>query len=86
MINFINKIKTTFKNLDKKTLKIMLNGLKFCFLFLMFSILILFTYLFFVNNVFVYQIGILLFELSLYLGIDFIVVGIVVDTVQKQMM
>ena len=86
MISFIKKIKSLFENIDKKDLKIMINGLKLCFLILLVSMLILITYLFFINNVFVYQIGILVFQLSLYFAIDCIVAGLVVDTIQKQIM
>ena len=86
MIKFIHKIKELFYNIDKKDLKIMCNGLKFCFLILLTSIAILVTYLFFSNNIFIYEIGILIFQLSLYFAIDFIVAGIVVDTIQKQIM
>lgn len=85
-MNFIHKIKDVFSNIDKKDLKIMRNGLKFCFLILLSSIAILVTYLFFINTAFVYQIGILVFQISLYLAIDFVVAGIVVDTIQKQIM
>jgi len=86
MINFIHKIKNIFDNIDKKDLKIMRNGLKFCFLILLISIVILVTYLFFMNSIFIYEIGILIFQLSLYFAIDFIVAGIVVDTIQKQIL
>ena len=85
-MNFIHKIKEVFDNIDKKDLKIMRNGLKFCFLILLISVTMLITYLFFINNIFVYEIGILVFQLSLYFAIDFIVAGIVIDTIQKQIM
>lgn len=84
MIEFINKIKEIFNNLDKKDLKIMKKGLIFCSLILLISMAILVTYLFFMKNIFIYEIGILFFQLSLYFAIDFIVAGIVVDTIQKQ--
>ena len=86
MIHLIDKLKNMFYNIDKKDITIMKNGLKFCFLILVISIIILLTYLFFVKNIFIYQIGILVFQLSLYFAIDFIVAGIVVDTIQKQIM
>lgn len=86
MIKIIEKLKALFKDIDKKDLKIMRNGLKFCFFILIISISILFTYLFFINDFFVYQVGIMMFQLSLYFGIDFIVAGLVVDTIQKQIM
>lgn len=84
-MNFIYIIKDLFLNIDKKDLKIMRTGLKFCFLILLTSMIILLTYLFFMNSVFIYEIGILVFQLSLYFAIDFIVAGIVVDTIQKQL-
>ncbi|MCI9063984.1 MAG: hypothetical protein HFJ17_05230 [Clostridia bacterium] len=86
MMNFINKIKSLFENIDKKDLKIMCNGLKFCFFILLFSIGMLLTYLLFTKNVFTYQIGILVFQLSLYFAIDFIVAGIVVDRIQREIL
>ena len=85
-MDFIHKIKTIFDNLDKKDLKIMCTGLKFCFLVLLISIAILITYLFFIKTIIVYEFGILFFRLSLYFAIDFIVAGIVVDTIRKQIM
>ena len=84
MVDLIDKLKSMFKNIDKKALKLMKNGLKFCFLILLISIIILLTYLFVTKNIFVYQIGILIFQLILYFSIDFIVAGLVVDTIQKQ--
>ena len=75
-----------FKNTNKKDIQIMKMGLKFCFLILVISIIILLTYLIFIKDFFVYQIGILVFQLSLYFAIDFIVAGLVVDTIQKQIM
>ncbi len=87
LINFcFKKIKNNFKKLDKKIIKIMQNGLKFCFILLMLSISVLTTYLFFIHNTLIYQIGILIFELSLYLSADFIVSGIAVDTIRKQIL
>ncbi len=83
--NFIDKVKDLFKNLDKKIIKIMRNGLKFSFAILLASMAILLTYLFFVHNNLVYQIGILVFQISLYIGIDFVVSGIAVDTIKKQL-
>ena len=86
MIHIINKLKDTFENIDKKNLNIMKKGLKFCFGILILSISILLTYLIFVKHIFVYQLGLLVFELSLYFAIDFIVAGVVVDTIRKQIM
>lgn len=86
-INFtaiFEKIKNIFKCLDEKIIKIMKNGLKFSFSILIISTIILITYLFFVHNNLIYQIGILVFQISIYIGIDFIVSGIAVDSIKKQ--
>ncbi len=80
------KIKCIFGNLDKKVLKIMKNGLKFSFLVLLFSMAILITYLFFVHNNLIYQIGLLVFQLALYFAFDFVISGIAVDSIKKQLM
>ena len=79
-----NKIKDIFKNLEKKTLKIMKIGLNFSLLTAVFSAIILITYLFFVHNFILYQVGLLVFQLSLYFAVDFIVSGITVDSIKKQ--
>ena len=84
--NFFDMIKKTFNDLDKKCLKIIKTGLKFCFLILLCSMAILVTYLFFLHNNFVYQIGLLVFQLSLYFAIDFIVSGIAIDSIKKQIL
>ena len=82
---FIKKIKKLIKNLDKKTLKIIKNGLFFCGSILLISIATLITYLFFVHNYFVYNIGILTFRISLYFAVYFIISGITVDSIKKQL-
>lgn len=78
--------KKTFDNIDKNIIKIMKNGLKFCFLILIISIFILITYLFFIHNNFIYQIGLIVFQLSLYFAADFIISGLAIDTIRKQVM
>lgn len=83
---FVEKIKNAFNNLDTKILKIMKYGLKFCFMILLFSVAILITYLVFLHSVFVYQIGILIFELGLYFAIFFIISALTVDSIYKQIL
>ena len=82
----IKKIKDIFNNLDKKVIKILKYGLKFCFLIAIISIIILATYLFFVHNIIIYEIGILVFQISLYYSVYCIVSAITVDSIQKQLM
>lgn len=81
----MDKIKNFFKNIDKLDLKIMRCGLKFCFLILVFSILLLISYLTFSNNLFIYNLGLSLFKLSTYFGIEFIICGIVVDSIKQSL-
>lgn len=73
-----------FKNLDKKTSKIMNYGLKFCFGICIIAVFILFTYVCDFASPFIYYLGINLFRLSLIFGIEFIICGFVVDGIKKQ--
>lgn len=81
----MDKIKSIFKNIDELTLKIMKCGLKVCFLILLISIFLLISYLIFDNNFFIYKLGLSLFKISTYFGIEFIICGIVVDFIQKKL-
>lgn len=76
-------LKNTFKNLDKKTLNILLNGLKICFLILLFSTAVLITYLLFVHNYLIYQIGLMIFQMSIYFAISCIVSTIAIDSIKN---
>ena len=81
---FLKKIKFAFLDLDKNILKIIKNGLIFCLFILLISISILTIYLLFVHNVILYQIGILILQISLYFSIDFIISGFTIDIIRKQ--
>ena len=74
----------SLNNLEKKTFKIMKNGIKFCFLLSVASCIILLTYTLFSLNPSIYYIGIALFKLCIYFMIDFIICGFVVDNIKKQ--
>ena len=80
----INKLLDTLKNLDKKILKILNYGLKFCFGIIIISALILFTYLFFIHNDFLFQIGLLTFQIGLCFIAEFFASAITIDTISKQ--
>lgn len=80
----INKLLDTLKNLDKKILKILNYGLKFCFGIIIISALILFTYLFFVHSDFLFQIGLLTFQIGLCFIAEFFASAITVDAISKQ--
>ena len=82
---FLNELKNVFKNFDTKTTKILKYGLSFCFMITAFSIIILSTYLFFVHNQIIYNIGILVFQISLYYMIFFVASAITVDSIKKNL-
>ncbi len=81
----MNKVKDLFKNLDKTDLKIMKIGLRISFFIILFSVFLLCIYLRFVHSIFLYNIAIAIFKLSTYIGIEFIICGIVVDTIKKEL-
>lgn len=73
-----------FKNLDKITHKIMQYGLILCFLLSIISSLILLTYTLANTSLDIFYIGLALFKLSCMLGVEFIICGLVMDTIKKQ--
>lgn len=79
----LNYLKNLLHNLDKTDLKIMKLGLKICFSILLFSVLILSFYLTTNHKFFLYELGITIFRVSTYIAVEFIVCGIVVDTLKK---
>lgn len=81
----ISKIIGYFKNLDKLTYKIMKIGLSFCLILAILSALILFTYSAALLSPHIYYIGLSLFKLSCTFGVDFIVCGLVMDSISKQL-
>lgn len=81
MIKSIIKI---FKNLDKLTNKIMNYGLHICTGICIFAVAILFTYETIFSSPDLFYIGLALFKLGTIFGIEFIVCGIVVDSIKKQ--
>ena len=80
----VSKLLDTLKNLYIKILKILKYGLRFCFGILILSALILFTYLFFVHSDFVFQIGLLTFQIGLCFIAEFFASAITVDAISKQ--
>ena len=82
--NVIRKVQELIKNLDIQTLKIIKTGLYFCSCILFISLVLLITYLFYLHTTFMYKIGILTFEISFHYATYFIIAGIVVDSLKKQ--
>ncbi len=81
----INKIKTTFLSLDQQTKKIIKTGIKFCFAICIISLIILLTYDFAFGNPNLFEIGILLFKISMLFSSEFLICGIVVDSIKKHL-
>ena len=81
----INKIIDLFKHLDHVTCKIMKHGLIFCSILSFLAICILVIYNFTFPSPFFYYIGIHLLKLSFIFGIEFIVCGLVVDSIKKEL-
>ena len=81
----LKSLMNNYKNLDKLTYKIMKNGLIFCFVLCIISVVILFTYEVYITSPSLYYIGLSLFKLSIIWGIEFIVCGFVVDGIKKQL-
>ena len=79
MVNF----KKTFENFDKTDLKIMKNGIKICFVILLFSIFLLNVYMC-SHGLFLYNLGIAILKLSTYFIVEFVVCGVVADKIKKQ--
>ncbi len=85
MINIINKVKNTFKSLEEQTIYIIKNGLKFCSLICLVSIITLLIYDFINSNPYIYYIGLTLFKMSSLFSIEFLICGIVVDGLKKKL-
>ncbi len=83
MKNIKNKIINIFKNLENQTIRIIKNGIKGCFGICLISIFILLTYTFIYSTPLLFDIGIILFKMSLLFSIEFLICGIVVDSLKK---
>lgn len=81
MFKKILNVYNHFENITNSILKI---GLKFCSFLCFTAIVILSTYLF-LNNPYLYYIGITVFKLSMIFSIEFIICGFVVDGIKKQL-
>lgn len=75
----------SFKSLDKLIKKIMKIGLNFCSVLGLFSLIILVTYNITFTIPIVFTIGFVLFKLSLIFGVEFIICGLAVDGIKKQL-
>ena len=80
-----NKINNIINNLDFKTKVIIKNGFKFCTFLCAISLFLLVTYIFWFSIPLVFNIGIMIFEMSLLFSVEFLVCGIVVDSLKKRL-
>lgn len=80
----LKNILKRFKEIDTDTYKIIKKGLIFSFFISFLSALIMLTYSINTTSLNTYYIGFTLFKLSCYLGVEFIVCGLVMDTIKKQ--
>lgn len=78
----INKILKMISNLDKITYKIMKNGLRFCIFLCTISIFVLLFYNIQLQSPLVFNIGLIIFKLSIIFGVEFIICGIVADKIK----
>ena len=74
----------TFKNLDELTYKIMKEGLKGCLVIAIIATVLLIIYNITESSLTLYYIGIAMFKLSSIFGVEFIICGIIVDNIKKQ--
>ena len=81
----IKIIVSYFKDLDKLTYKIMRYGLLGCFIVSIFSALMFFTYILANASPNIFHIGLSLFKLSCSFSVEFIICGIVADSIKKQL-
>lgn len=78
LLNYLKKV-------DADTYQIIKKGLKFSFVLCILSAILLFAYTGIFISPYVYYIGLSLFKLSCYLGLEFIVCGLVMDTIKKKL-
>lgn len=73
-----------FVSLEKNVKKIMKYGFLFSFLVCVIAMVLLLSYELF-SSPDLYYIGLSVFQLSLFFAVEFIICGIAIDTIKKQM-
>lgn len=79
------KIFNMYKEFEKITIKILNNGLKFCFVLSFFSSIVLLYYILIFQTPILFYIGINIFRLSLIFAAEFIICSFVADGIKKQL-
>ncbi len=81
----MNQLLIEFKEMNSSILKLMKSGLKFSFVFNIFSTLILLTYDFGFAYPILYNTGISLFKTSLFFMVGFIICGFAFNKIYKEL-
>ena len=76
-------LKDKLNSMEEKVKKIMNYGFTFSFFVCIISTIILIAYEF-TTNLELYYIGLSVFRLSLFLGVEFFICGFAIDTIKKQ--
>ena len=79
------KVVNSFKNIDKDIIKIMKNGIKYCFFISIIASFILLFYNYFKLSPIIYYIGLAIFKLSLTFIVEFIICAFSIDLIKKQL-
>lgn len=80
-----DKIVNIYNSMDKKTKKLMNNGLIFCFVLAVISSLCLLTYNLFYSSITLYYIGFYLFKYSILFSSVFFTFGLGFDKLKKEL-
>ena len=81
MKEFISKV----KNIEKKTVKIMIHGLYFSFIVCLISFFISLTYILNPVSHVLYKSGLILFKTGLTFGIMFFISAFAIDNIKKEL-
>lgn len=81
----IAKIISIYSSMDKKTKKLMTNGLIFCFILAVISSLLLLIYDLFYSSITLYYIGFYLFKNSILFASIFLVFALGFDRLKKEL-
>ena len=78
----MNLLFTNLKKLDSSIVRVCVNGIKYCFLLTLLSVLLLSVYLT-IPSLGLFYVGMSLFKSSLFFMVFFIICAIAIDTIKK---
>ena len=79
----MNLLFTNLKKLDSSIVRVCVNGIKYCFLLTLSSVLLLSVYLT-LPSLGLFYVGMSLFKSSLFFMVFFIICAIAIDTIKKE--